>query len=51
MNEMVEIVPAGGVVLFVTAPGRPAKAGAVIRFEALPAVAGGDLGLTLGARW
>lgn len=42
---------AGGVVLFVTAPGRPAKSGAGIRFEALPAVAGGDLGLTLRARW
>ena len=42
---------AGGVVLFVTAPGRPAKATAGIRFEALPAVAGGDLGLTVRARW
>ncbi len=42
---------AGGVVLFVTAPGRPEKAGAGIRFDASPAVAGGDLGLTLRARW
>lgn len=42
---------AGGVVLFVTAPGRPAKPSGGIRFEALPAVAGGDLGLTLRARW
>jgi hypothetical protein len=38
---------AGGVVLFVTAPRSHAKAGEAIRLEALPAVAGGDLGLTL----
>jgi hypothetical protein len=42
---------AGGVVLFATAPAGAAKAAARIRFEALPAVAGGDLGLTLRARW
>jgi hypothetical protein len=42
---------AGGMVLFVTAPGRPAKATAGIRFEALPAVAGGDVGLSVRARW
>ncbi|MEP7125288.1 MAG: hypothetical protein ABJE95_30435, partial [Byssovorax sp.] len=42
---------AGGVVLFLTAPGRAVKPSAAVLFEALPAVAGGDLGLTLRARW
>ncbi len=42
---------AGGFALFVTAPGRPTKVREAIRFEALPAVAGGDVGLTLRARW
>jgi hypothetical protein len=41
------VVFAGGVVLFVTAPKSHANAGEAIRLEALPAVAGGDLGLTL----
>jgi hypothetical protein len=41
------VVFAGGVVLFATAPRSHAKAGEGVRVEAVPAVAGGDLGLTL----
>lgn len=41
------VVFAGGVVLFATAPRSHAKAGEAFRVEAVPAVAGGDLGLSL----
>jgi hypothetical protein len=42
---------AGGVVLFVTAPSRPAKKSEAVHFEVRPAVAGGDMGLTLRGSW
>jgi hypothetical protein len=42
---------AGGVVLFVTAPTGSAKKREAMRFEVRPAVAGGDMGLTLRGSW
>jgi hypothetical protein len=42
---------AGGVVLFVTAPERPATKNESVRFEVWPAVAGGDMGLMFRGSW